>query len=163
MMVCFNLASQIFINNSMWTLYFYYCSLCLYESGCIIGTGSEEKKGILAWCVWDCSTNSNVEQLYKKNWSLWSTSLGALITTPFFLEQSAWKWNLLAEKRGAELKNLKRSSPKHPFNICPLHATTRLSQGLPVYQGLPLGLTSSGNSHLSLGNLMRSQLWKNIL
>jgi hypothetical protein len=162
MMVCFNLASQIFVNNSMWTLYFYYCSLCLYESGCIIGTRSEEKKGILAWCVWDCSTNSNVEQLYKKLKFVEHFFRCSHNYTLFPLTECV-EVKLLAEKRGAELKNLKRSGPKHPINICPLHATTRLSQGLPVYQDLPLGLTSSGNSHLSLENLMRSQLWKSIL
>ena len=39
--------------------------------------------------VWDCSINFIIEKLYK-NWSLWSTSLGALTTPPFFLELSAW-------------------------------------------------------------------------
>ena len=50
-----------------------------------------------------------------KNWNLWSISLGALTTPPFFLEQSAWSWNRLAKKCGAELKNVERSSPNTPF------------------------------------------------
>jgi len=66
--------------------------------------------------VWDCFTNSTVEQLHKKL-KLWSTSLGALTTPPFFLELSAWSWNRLAKKREAELKNLEQSSPKHPLSL----------------------------------------------
>jgi hypothetical protein len=56
------------------------------------------------WSLWGCLghfTNSTVEQLHKK-WSLWSTSLDALTTPPFFLEQIAWSRNYLAKKRGAE-------------------------------------------------------------
>jgi hypothetical protein len=56
----------------------------------------------------------------QKNWSLWSTSLGALTTLPFFLEQSAWNWNYLTKKRKAELKNVERYSPKHSKKILSL-------------------------------------------
>ena len=52
-----------------------------------------------------------------KNWSLWSTPLGALTTSPFFLKLGAWSWNHLAKKRGVELKNVEQSSPKHPLYI----------------------------------------------
>ena len=66
-------------------------------------------------------TSACLGQLYKlhrgaapqKTWSLWSTPLGALTTSHFFLEQSAWSWTCLAKKRGAKLKNVERNSPKH--------------------------------------------------
>jgi hypothetical protein len=52
--------------------------------------------------VLDCSTNFTPQtppwSSSTKNWSLWSTSLGALTTPPFFLEQSARSWNRLAKK-----------------------------------------------------------------
>jgi len=60
-----------------------------------------------------CSINSIVEQLHE-NWSLWSTSLGALTTLPFFLELSAWSWNRLAKKRWTELKKRGKTGDKHP-------------------------------------------------
>jgi hypothetical protein len=103
---------------------------------------------IYIWGVQDCSINSAPQlhcgaALQKKIWSLWSTSLGALITPPFFLEQSAWRWNRLAKKCGAELKNVKRSSPKHPHS--------RISRQWACVTLL----------HVSFANKLHHGLWRN--
>jgi hypothetical protein len=66
--------------------------------------------------VWNCSTNSTVEHLHKKQGLFWSTPLGSLTTPTFFMVQSLWSYTCLAEKCGAELKNMERNSPKHALN-----------------------------------------------
>jgi len=65
--------------------------------------------------VWDCSTNSTMESS-TKNWSLWSTPLGALTTPPFFLNSVRGAETVWLKKRRAELKNVEQSSPKHPHS-----------------------------------------------
>lgn len=68
----------------------------------------EKKNRERPWSVWDCSTISIGKQL-KKNWM--SNSLFRCSKTPPLSWTSVFG-AAPVEKRGAELKNTKQSSPK---------------------------------------------------